>query len=120
MTKEEAKEWYDRLPEEERIQILMEHTQLKQHLCAQTLLIPTGTKNWVFRAIRKAEHLHECERQLRRIVNQGGEMIEEVRERAFRRQCSNCMGKGVTESHNSDPAQSCVICHGTGVLPYPA
>lgn len=45
MTPTEAAKWYATLSEENRLQFFMEHYQLKQKLCAQTLLV----SHWVRR-----------------------------------------------------------------------
>ncbi len=109
MTKEEAKHWFDGLTEEKIINLLIEHNDLKQALCARTLLIPTGADNWISRAIRRAEHLTECERQIRKVIFRGSELIEELKDKSSFRDCWNCFGTKVTREG------SCVICQGTGL-----
>lgn len=111
MNIEQTKEWYDRMTEAERVQKLHEWYQLKQHLCAQTLLVPTGTDNWIQRALRRAEHLSECRVLLRKVLRGMADIVEDTTLREFRDfpECSNCTGTGMGSDKNA-----CVCCRGTG------
>lgn len=111
MTIEQTKKWYDGLSEEERVKKLHEWWQLKQILCAQTLLVPTGTDNWIARAIRRAEHLTACRGHLRSVLRTLAGVVEETTQKDFREfpECHNCCGTGTTSDRNT-----CVCCHGSG------
>lgn len=111
MTLDEAKEYAATLPPEEIVQIVHEHYQLRQHLCAQTLLVPTGTDNWIVRAIRRAQHLTTCRSLLRKNLHTLAMLVEETTIEEFHAapECSNCTGTGKGSDNNS-----CVICRGSG------
>lgn len=110
MTTAEAKTWMERMTTEEIAKLLCEHQSLKQALCAQTLLVPTGTEDWIQRALFSAERLRETERQFRKLVHGATELLEEAVWRSNFRTCPNCMGRKLTSNN-----ESCCICKGTGV-----
>jgi hypothetical protein len=113
MTEKEAEKYYEEMPTAKQrkmaIKLMVENHQLKQALCAQTLGIPTGADDWIMRSVRKAEQLRECEHQLRKIIYEESELLEEVKWRTQFRECSNCMGQ------KTIGGESCVICGGTGL-----
>ncbi len=111
MTIEHTREWYATLTDEERIKLIHEHWQMKQILCAQTLLVPTGTANWLARAVRRAEHLTNCRQHLQRVLRDMSATVQDVTMREFREipECHNCMGSGVTSDK-----EECVCCRGSG------
>jgi hypothetical protein len=110
MTTEEAKDWYGRMTEEDRIKHLHEWWQLKQILCAQTLLVPTGAVNWIARAIARAEHLSACRSDLKKVLRELTGIVEETTPKEFRDfpECTNCTGKGTVGD------DTCVCCRGSG------
>lgn len=110
MTIDQTKEWNAKMTDEERVKKLHEWWQLKQILCAQTLLIPTGTDNWIDRAIRRADHLTECRSHLRKVLRGMTDLVEETTIREFRDfpECTNCTGTGVVHG------DSCLCCRGSG------
>lgn len=108
MTKEEIEQYLDGMDREKLLNMVSEHNILKQHLCAQILLIPTGADDWVDRALHKARTLRVCERQFLKVVAEGEELLASAKWEVRETTCTNCMGSGVVRS------DSCVICRGTG------
>jgi hypothetical protein len=108
MTPEEIEQWLDNTSREQLLKILSEYRTLKQHLCSQVLLIPTGAEDWIDRAIRRATTLRNCENQLTKVIHRGEELLAEARWEIRETVCTNCMGSGVIQGN------SCVICRGTG------
>jgi hypothetical protein len=62
ITDQDAKKWYNNLTEEQKINIYKEWRELKQKLCSEILLVPTGCKDWVSRSIEEGKRLSICER----------------------------------------------------------
>ena len=112
ITDQHAKEWLEHLSKDELIQLLKEHTELKQGLCAQVLHVPTGTDNWVQRAIRRGIELYDNECRFRKLTYKMSEMLLDAKTRTRIEECINCSGTGqVTEE------ETCSICKGTGRRP---
>lgn len=112
MTDSEAERFLEILAKDRPrlIKILIEHQSLKRHLCERTLLVATGAEDWVKRAIRRAENLHESERALRKFIPSITAQIEEAKRQTNYRECGNCAGTGLVGSD-----ESCPCCGGTGV-----
>lgn len=108
MTKTEAKSWLDQMTDDQRVQMVMEHRELKQHLCAQTLCIPTGTDDWIIRAIREAAQLRHAQNALRAVIRGTLNILNEAHERTLPTICYNCQGNKTVNG------ESCCICKGTG------
>ena len=106
------KEWWEKMSEEDKFKLFLEWRQMKQGLCAQTLCVPTGTEDFIARAIRRAEHLSRCEGQLQKQIASLKAMIIDTHQHTHMRECWNCMGRKRTTDDNS-----CCICGGTGVRP---
>lgn len=111
MTNIEAESWLDQMGREKAIQMVLEYHQLKQHLCAQRLSVPTGCADWVQRAVERTRHLCECEHQLRLIIDKGSALLLDAKWKTKHRACVNCRGTGRVNE------ESCVMCRGTGDSP---
>lgn len=108
MTRDEAEKWFDRMGRDAQITMLIEHDKLRQHLCAQTLGVPTGADDWVSRAVERGQHLRECENQLRQVISGCGTILAAAQWATKKTICTNCRGSGVIAG------ESCCICRGTG------
>lgn len=112
MTDEQAKEVAATLTTERVAELLREHWQLKQCLCAQVLGVPTGAEDWISRAIARGDHLRNCEHSLRQTIAGITKLAEDADFHTSLRYCTNCMGRKTING------ESCVICHGTGRSKY--
>lgn len=108
----EAEKVLDSMKREDLIQLVRDHYKLKQHLCAQTLVVPTGCDDWMDRAIERAAHLRECEIQLRKVIDGCGLILSDAKWATKKTVCTNCRGTGIVQG------DSCCICRGTGALSF--
>lgn len=108
LTNKELDRWMKNMPQEKMREIVKQWDQLKQHLCARILLVPTGEDDWVQRSIDAAYKLKKNEEALRTLVYKTEIACAEARNSTRELTCTNCSGRG---SHGEDP---CSICRGTG------
>lgn len=109
VTDKEADEWIGNMKPEQIRKIVQEWHALKQGLCAQILLIPTGCDDWVSRAIAAGNRLRRAENALRKLVGEIESSCIGARNEVRNTTCTNCMGSGETGGH------SCCVCHGTSL-----
>ncbi len=108
MNIDEAKDWLDQMSEEQQVQIIKDHHQLKQELCAKILGVPTGCDDWVNRSLKRAVNLRSCEHHLRVLITGTSTLLEQAKWDTFIEECSNCQG---TKRVQGEP---CCSCQGTG------
>ncbi len=108
IARQDAERWLDGLEREGLITLIAEFYALKQNLCAQVLGIPTGTSDWVDRAIEQAENLRKRSNLLYRIIHRGLAELQEAQEVLLSEKCPNCRGEKTVGN------ETCVICHGLG------
>lgn len=112
MTEEQANEIAATMPKERIVELLREHWQLKQCLCAQVLGVPTGADDWVSRAIARGDHLRNCEHSLRQTISGITKLAEDADWHTNLHYCTNCMGRKTVNK------ETCVVCQGTGRRKY--
>jgi hypothetical protein len=113
MDKEQAQRIAKTITKEEIAELLVEHWQLKQCLCAQELGIPTGAVDWVKRSIRRGTHLRLCERYLEQTISLIRDAATDAEVHTLIKECDNCQGTKTVKT--PDGEEKCVVCGGTGM-----
>ncbi len=105
----EADEWIAGMKPDGIRKIVQEYHALRQALCAHVLLVPTGSDDWIDRAIKTAQRLKTGENAMRRLVYGVENLCAQARNDVRETACQNCMGRGNVGD------DSCCICRGTGL-----
>lgn len=111
LTDREVDEWIaiaNAKPDKLR-EMIKEHHTLKQGLCWQVLLVPTGADDWVERSIAAGQRLKRAEYALRKLVYEVENSCATARNDVRDTTCLNCTGSGKVGDN------SCCICNGTGL-----
>lgn len=109
ITDKEADEWISRIGPDGVRKVVKEYHSLRQGLCGQVLLVPTGSDDWVLRAIATGMRLQNAENALRKVIYGVENLCAEARNEVRETTCRNCTGGGRVGEH------SCCICKGTGL-----
>lgn len=109
ITDAEADKYIAEMKPETIRKIVQEWHTLKQGLCWQTLLVPTGADDWVQRSIATARRLKRAEGAVRKLIYGVENLCAEARNDVRETTCGNCTGSGEVGEN------SCCICRGTGL-----